>query len=498
MLWNNLEVEYLRIGIKQSTKGVTMKKNVIVLFIIMVLGMTAWRTNAQHGDQQRYYWPEDPLVLEKLAWWQDLKFGLLMHWGPYSQWGVVESWSLCPEDEDWCVRRGPYSHDYYEYRNAYENLQQTFNPEKFNPQKWADAAEKAGMKYMVFTTKHHDGFSMFDTQLTDYKITSEKCPFSGNPKSNITNEVFKAFREKGMGIGAYFSKPDWHCPDYWDPYFPPIDRNVNYDIKKYPEKWQRYKDFTWGQISELLTGYGKVDILWLDGGWVEKGRDTVYGNGKRIVNQDIDMSGLAAMARTLQPGILVVDRAVEGPNQNYLTPEQRVPEKLLNFPWETCMTMGNSWSYVPGDFYKSSDELIRLLCRIVARGGNFLLNIGPGPDGDWDPAAYSRLEEIGAWMKVNGEGIYASKPSVPYEKDGFVYTQNGDYLYAIYLTDHSTVPASLKVSLPEGYGRKPVVLGWKGSAAGSVKAGELIIPVTGKLRKAMESTPALVFRFKKD
>ena len=193
-----------------------MIKFLSVKLIIPIIFLSAG-IRAQHHDDRVYIWPEDSLVKEKLAWWQDLKFGLLMHWGPYSQWGVVESWSICPEDEEWCARKGPFAHDYFEYRRAYESLPSTFNPVRFNPQRWADAAAKAGMKYMVFTTKHHDGFCMFDTKLTDYRITGPDCPFSTNPAANVTGRIFDAFRNKGMGIGAYFSKPDWHCPDYWDP-----------------------------------------------------------------------------------------------------------------------------------------------------------------------------------------------------------------------------------------------------------------------------------------
>ena len=149
----------------------------------------------------------------------DYKFGLFMHWGTYSQWGVVESWSICPEDEGWTQRRGPYSANYFEYKKAYENLQTTFNPQNFHPEKWVDAAKNAGMKYVVFTTKHHDGFCMFDTKQTDYKITSPKTPFSTNARSNVAKEIFSAFRKENFLIGAYFSKPDWHNENYWWPTF---------------------------------------------------------------------------------------------------------------------------------------------------------------------------------------------------------------------------------------------------------------------------------------
>lgn len=469
----------------------------IFLILLMLLSI---RTYSQHGDQQHYYWPEDTLVLKKLSWWQDQKFGLLMHWGTYSQWGVVESWSICPEDEDWCIRRGPYSADYFKYRRAYERLAETFNPVRFNPEKWAEAAANAGMKYMVFTTKHHDGFSMFDTKLTDYRITGPTCPFSGNPRANVTLDIFNAFREKDMGIGAYFSKPDWHCPDYWDPYFPPTDRNPNYSLKRYPEKWQRYKDFTYGQIRELLTDYGDVDILWLDGGWVQKCEDKALPDGRRQVNQDIDMPAMAAMARSLQPGILVVDRAVEGPDQNYLTPEQRIPEKPLAFPWETCMTMATSWSYVPNDTYKSSTELVHLLCKIVSRGGNLLLNIGPGPDGEWADEAYQRLEDIGSWMKINSEAIYNSRPIAPYEMQGSVYTCVGDKLYVIYLNTPGDTIRDLQLNIPEGYAAVPELLGSSAELKYNIKAKGKAIDVTMSEKDALlfKTSPAFVFCFLKE
>ncbi len=394
------------------------------VFLLLHLSLLAF---AQEHPQQ-YFPPADSLVIRKLDKWQDYKFGLLMHWGPYSQWGVVESWSICPEDEDWCRRRGPYANDYFAYRKAYEQLQLTFNPAEFNPAQWAVAARQGGMKYMVFTTKHHDGFCMFETATTDYKITSPRTLFSKNAKANITKEVFDAFRNEGMMVGAYFSKPDWHSNDYWDKTWPPLDRNPNYDINKYPDKWKRFMQHTYTQLGELMDVYGRVDILWLDGGWVQPMTETSPRWGSRPMHQDIRMDSLVDILRIKQPGLIVVDRAAEGPNQNYLTPEQHVPGKLLPYPWETCMTMATSWSYVPNDSYKSSEELVRTLCTVVARGGNLLLNIAPSPQGTWDSTAYARLNDIGAWLRTNGEAIYDTRPLAPYEANtngtSWVFTQN--------------------------------------------------------------------------
>jgi alpha-L-fucosidase len=400
----------------------------------------------------------DPLVQQKLEQWQDLKLGLLMHWGTYSQWGIVESWSLCAEDEGWCRSRQRDSiGDYAAYKKAYEALQTTFNPVRFDPVRWAQAAKDAGMRYVIFTTKHHDGFSMFDTHETDYRLTSSRTPFSTNPNADATRGIFDAFRTQGFMIGAYFSKPDWHSPDYWWPYFATPDRNPNYDIRKYPDRWARFVTFTHAQINELMSNYGRVDILWLDGGWVRTLTDSeIHAEINRpdykfmhVQSQDIDMPRLVKEARAKQPGLIVVDRAVPGPYQNYLTPEARVPKEPLPYPWEVPMPMANGWSFVPHDRYKSARVLIQMLVDVVAKGGNLLLNIGPGPDGAWDDAAYDRLQTLGAWMKVNSEAIYATRPVAPFIEGKLRFTQakNGT-AYAIYLPveGETALPTTLTVT----------------------------------------------------
>ncbi|WP_190809880.1 alpha-L-fucosidase [Flagellimonas sp. S3867] len=436
---------------------------VAALLICTIFTAKSGLSQAVYEDE-RYVPETDPLVLKKLDEWQNLKFGLLMHWGAYSQWGIVESWSICPEEYGWCERKkGSNPDNYFAYKKEYENLRKTFNPVKFDPNKWAKAAKNAGMKYVVFTTKHHDGFSMFDSKYTDYKITDSKTPFSTHPKANITKEIFASFREQGLWAGAYFSKPDWHMPSYWDPYYPPRDRNVNYEPEANPEKWQEYVDFTHNQILELLTDYGNVDILWLDGGWVAKKPNSAISSWYdrqlknnesgylkyRNINQDIKMDELVKKARVKQPGLIVVDRAVHGKNQNYLTPENRVPEKPLPYPWESCIIAGGGWSYTFNAEYMSGREAIHTLVDIVAKGGNLLLNIAPSPEGEWDEGAYKLLEEIGKWMDINSEAIYGTRAMAPYKFDNICVTSKPDgTVYLIYLVDkgQNSLPSEINFS----------------------------------------------------
>lgn len=458
-----------------------MKKTFL---IILALIFNANIISAQeHNVSEGYQTPTDPAVLASLENWQDLKFGLFMHWGTYSQWGIVESWSLCPEDEGWTQRKPEHGETYYEYVKNYENLQKTFNPVDFNPQKWADAAKVAGMKYVVFTTKHHDGFAMFDTQESDYKITSPQTPFSTHPKADVTKEIFSTFRKEGFKIGAYFSKPDWHTEYYWWSYFPPKDRNVNYDPLKYPERWDEYKTFTYNQINELTSNYGKVDILWLDGGWVRpfNSIDTSVDWQRTIkVEQDIDMDRIGNMARKNQPGIIVVDRTVPGEWENYVTPEQAIPNQPLDVPWESCITMGNSFSYVPNDEYKPTQKIVETLVKIISRGGNYLLNIAPGPNGDFDQAAYDRLNELSSWIAINESAIYSTRAVAPYHDGDYYYTRSKDSktVNVFHLSENNEYqqPEEFRFALPENFIPKDVkILGNNGKVKWTKNNNTLVV-----------------------
>lgn len=364
-----------------------------------------------------------PWLQDRLRWFMGLRFGLFLHWGPYCQWDCCESWPLSPADT-WArpdhlrcwTERG---RDLARFSRDYRDLNRTFNPTRFDPDAWARLAGDAGFRYVAFTTKHHDGFCMFDTATTDYRVTHRDCPFHGHPRANITAALFEAFRAQRIAISCYFSKSDWHCPWYWSPDAPALDRNPNYDTPSEPERWARFVAFVHRQIEELMTQYGRIDVLWLDGGQV------------RPPDQDIEMARVASMARSHQPGLIIADRTVGGPYEDLVTPEQEIPDEPLGVPWEACMTLGDSWKYVPGDRYKSPRAVIDMLVEIAAKGGNLLLGVGPDPEGMMPSSAETCLREVGAWLKTNGEAIYGTSPVAPYRTENVCFTSRGPWTYAI-------------------------------------------------------------------
>lgn len=443
-----------------------MKTKVLPFLLMSALAIpSAFSQTFTHGISDSYTPPTDPKVIEKLDHWEDQKFGMLIHYGLYSQLGIVESWSICAEEEDWIPRDSTIVYDVY--KRKYWDAINEFNPTRLDPDSWAKYGKQAGMKYVVFTTKHHDGFNMFDTKQTDYSITHGA--FKNDPRSNVAKEVFNAFRKQGYMIGAYFSKPDWHCQYYWWDRYSTPNRNVNYSIDNNKWRWNKFKEYTYNQIQELMNGdYGSMDILWLDGGWVRPSRE---GEAQRLGkaykgSQDIDMPRIAAMARSYQPGLLVVDRTVPGEFENYQTPEQGIPHEQLSNPWESCITLGRDWGYTRHEQYKSAAAVIHKLTEIVAKGGNLLLGVGPAPDGTLPDEVISRLKEIGEWTSRNGEAIYNTRIT-PVYNDGatwFTQSKNGTKIYAIYCLEE-------KKPLP-----KTIV--WKGNEP--AKGDKIVFVQTGK------------------
>ncbi len=445
------------------------------------------------GSDEREYPPktiDDPILAQRLEDFQDWKFGLFQHWGIYSAWGAVESWPMegaegygrfsLPEWEE-CGR------DLREFRRRYRALNAEFDPRGYEVEAWVEAARAAGMQYSVFTTKHHDGFCMFDSGETDFRVTHPSCPFHDDPRADIAGTIFRSFREAGFPIGAYFSKPDWNHPDFWDRGRPTPDKFPNYDVAANPKRWRRFVDFTHRQIDELMTKY-RPDILWFDGSWVQAPK------------YDVDIDAIAKSAREKNRELIVVDRWVAGPHENYYTPEQKVPPAPLAHAWESCITMGDQWSYKPGDRYKSVRRLVHLLVEVVAKGGNLLLNIGPGPDGRWDPIAHERMAGVARWMQVNAEAIHKTRALPPYRAGQVALTQKGGLTYAIYLAaDGETAPpADIVVPLSVAEGARATFVGSAGGALPmEARGGKTIVKVPAAIRQSPPGEDAWVVRIER-
>ena len=381
----------------------------------------------------------EPLIRKRLEWFKDQKYALMSHFGPYNHLGMCESWPLCDEDDikSWAKYGIDWTNDNEQFKRDYINLSRSFYPIKMVPQKWADAAKDAGMRYFILTTKHHDGFCLWDTKYSNYKVTDKSCAFSSSEYADICRHMFSAFRKNKIAVAAYFSKADWHHPDYWDDCGVGIKttRNPTYDTSSDPQRWERFAKYTQNQILELMKNYGRIDILWLDAGQVN-----------RRNKQDIHIEEIVRKAREIQPWLLSADRTIGGECENYITPEQTVPDKPLLVPWESCITMGSAFSYRYDDTYKSPRTIIRLLCDIVAKGGNLALNVAPQPNGDLPAPAYKNLKEVGEWLNENGEAIYGTRIAAPFKKGEYVFTKKYGNVYAIRMYEESS--DKMRVTVP--------------------------------------------------
>ncbi len=403
-----------------------------------------------HGcsAEESYVVPAEQAVRDRLQWFQDQKLALMMHFGVYSQMGMCESWPISDGDAHWSRTDYTWEADGERFRQQYFDLMKSFNPLRFEPEKWARFAKECGFRYYILTTKHHDGFCLFDTDETDYKVTSPLCPFHTHRYADIVRHAFDAFRAEGIAIAPYFSKADWHCPWYWAKGMEkPVaySRNPTYDPKKHPELWDRFVAFTHAQLCELAEKYGPVDILWLDGGQVAP------QNG-----QDIRLDALAARLRKRNPGLLFADRTVGGAYENYITPEQSVPDRVIGVPWESCVSVGRGFAYSFDDDYKSPRTLAHLLISVVCRGGNLALNIAPQPDGRLPRRAMESARGLGEWLARNGEAIYGTRVCPPYERGEWAFTRKNGAAYAVMrLPEGETLGETLRI--PWQGGAKAVV-----------------------------------------
>ncbi|MHB0938639.1 MAG: alpha-L-fucosidase, partial [Armatimonadota bacterium] len=310
----------------------------------------------------------------RLAWFRDARFGMFITWGLYALPGHGEWAMICdaiPAEE-------------------YARLADRFNPRRFDADAWAELAVAAGMKYGVFVTRHGDGFCLFDSRHSVGNFTSTAT----RAGRDLVAEYVEAFRRRGLGVGLYYHIGDWREPAYFDP-------------RRHPESAARMVASTHRQVEELMTNYGKIDILWYDGWYWEHARDRWPGLPREVAIDFWRSHELNAMVRRLQPHILINDRS--GPREDFGTPEQRVEAAESGRAWETCMTIGSQWGYTRYEPQrKTVPQLLQQLVEAVSQGGNFLLNVGPTPDGTICREEASRLLEIGCWLQRHGEAVYGA------------------------------------------------------------------------------------------
>jgi alpha-L-fucosidase len=366
-----------------------------VLVVCLLMGLSVEQVDAGNSKESSSFLKANKEDIQK---WQEMKFGLFIHWGPVSLKGTEIGWSRGGQ------RRGRNDKSTGSIPvEIYDNLYKQFNPVKFNADEWVRIAKDAGMKYLVFTSKHHDGFSMFDSKLTDYKVTNS--PF----KRDVVKELADACHEAGLRLGYYYSPPDWYHPDY---------RTENH---------HRYIKFMHGQLREICSNYGRIDIIWFDG-----------LGGKA---QDWDSESLFRMIRRLQPHVIINNRA--GLPGDHDTPEQRIGKFQNDRPWETCMTICRQWAWKPNDKMKSLKQCIDTLVRVVGGDGNLLFNVGPMPDGRIEPRQVERLREMGKWLNKYGQSIYSTRggPFKPGEWGASTYKGNTIYIHVLdWQEDTLTLP----------------------------------------------------------
>jgi alpha-L-fucosidase len=380
-----------------------------------------------------------PSKEERLEWWKDARFGMFIHWGPISIKGTEISWS---RGREWPVEE-------------YDSLYKQFNPVNFNALEWVQVAKAAGMKYIVFTSKHHDGFCMWDTKYTDYNIMN--TPF----KRDVMKELSEACRKEGIALGFYHSTCDWHHPDF------PLT-SPGGSVKREVSDLDRYTEYLKNQSVEIIKKYGPLLVMWYD---VPQQFDSVRGQG------------VIDCIRKIQPNILVNDRT--GARGDFDTPEQRVGSFNNTRPWETCMTIGRQWAWKPDDEVKSLEQCLRNLIRSAGGDGNLLFNVGPGPDGTMEPLQVERLKEMGQWLSKYGYSIYGTRGGPFKPTDWGASTRKGNKVFLHILKWSGDSP---EITIPDiGIAIKNVMIA--GGSKGNFKEinGAYVIGFDGKLLQPIDT-----------
>jgi alpha-L-fucosidase len=401
------------------------------IFIVLLIAVTATISSAQ-----KKIGTETPEQKEqRMKWWTDDRFGMFIHWGLYSE----------------AARHEWVKHNEHLTNEQYQKYFDHFDPDHFDPQKWARQAKAAGMKYAVLTTKHHEGFCLFDSKFTDYK-----APNTG-AKRDLVKEYVAAFRAQAIKVGFYYSLLDWHHPDYTidelHPQSPTDKSEKEYARLNKGRDMAKYREYLRNQITELLTNYGKIDILWLDFSFPRKDG---HGKGK----DDWGSVELLKLIRKLQPGIIVDNRLDLGDYEDgadFVTPEQVSSKELEQYKgktWETCQTFSGSWGYYRDEnTWKTHRQLLDLLITSVSNGGNLILNVGPTARGEFDYRATNALDSMAYWMHANSKAIYnctyaPAEFKVP-DSTKLTYNPQTKRLY-VHIYDY---PANGKLILP-GYNNK--------------------------------------------
>ncbi|HSH08779.1 MAG TPA: alpha-L-fucosidase [Oceanipulchritudo sp.] len=391
----------------------------LYLLIPLILIMAACRTTPPPPPD---YLNESPEAFEaRMDWWRDATFGMFIHWGLYAVPAGYYNGEPVPGIGEWIMDRAQIPVE------EYEKFATQFNPVQFNAEEWVRIAKDAGMKYIVITSKHHDGFCLWDSQVTDYDIV-DATPYG----RDLLAQLRDACEAAGIKLCFYHSIMDWHHPDAQAPHYP----NYNTKEKLNPAFPNYYENYLKPQVAELITNYHPY-VMWYDGEWIpefthEMGLE--FYNFNRSLKPDLIVNNRVDKGRRGMKGINKDDQRYAG---DFGTPEQEILESAAAFDWESCMTMNNTWGYKKDDQdWKSAATLIHNLADIAAKGGNYLLNVGPTAEGLIPQPSVERLAEMGAWLRVNGEAVYATNKGDPYsEGDSIRYTRSKDgrFIYAIAL-----------------------------------------------------------------